>query len=112
MEVGREEAKKYAQILVNFFGFEDCIIDNLLTPEERRLFYRLESHGILSSIREETTLHNGNPWRIHYWRLERKKIIQGMQAPEKKKASPMQKYEDLYAAIPKDFWQERHHPHV
>jgi hypothetical protein len=109
LHIGIEDAKKYAQTVMNFFGYEDCIIDNLLTPEERRLFYRLERHGVLSSIREETTLHNGNPWRIHYWRLEREKILGGMQGKVDMKPKGLdQHYEDLYATIPKDAWTDRH----
>ena len=110
LQIGREDANKYAQIVMNFFGYEDCIIDNLLTPQERRLFYRLERHGILSSIREETTLYNGNPWRIHYWRLEREKILDGMNGKKQEQPKGIeQQYEDLYANIPKDAWIERHY---
>lgn len=113
LQIGKEEAKKYAQTLINFFGYEDCIIDNVLTPQERRLFYRLERHGILSSMREETTLHTGNPWRIHYWRLERKKILQNAQKKipsSSKEASAQQEYEDLYDGLPQDFWVDRSKP--
>ena len=113
LKVGRVEARKYAQVVINFFGFEDCILDNLLTPEERRLFYRLERHGIVSSVREETTLHNGNPWRIHYWRLERKRILEGFTSIQRKKPSnPLKNYQDLYATISTDMWSERRHSHI
>lgn len=71
-----EEAKLTAEHVLNFFGFCNRIIDNILEPEDRDTFYTLEDLGILITDREETTLHDGREWRIHYWILNYKKIVE------------------------------------
>jgi hypothetical protein len=109
LDIEIEEAKKYAHIVIDFFGFEDRIIDNILEPEERRLFYLLQEYGILAVDREEITLYNGNEWRIHFWRLEKKTIMQFSNGRKKKKATDLEKemYEDIYSSVPQDMWTTR-----
>ena len=60
--------------ILNFFGYSDRIIDNILEPEDRDAFYMLEDASILTTEREETTLYDGREWRIHYWLFRREKI--------------------------------------
>jgi len=67
--VGNEEAQSLAETVLSYFGFETRVVDNLLTPEDRRTFYRLYDAGILSSEYEETILANGRIWRIFYWEI-------------------------------------------
>ena len=71
MRMSIEEAKLTAEHVLNFFGFYNRIIDNVLEPEDRDTFYMLEDLGILTTEREETTLHDGREWRIqkrrHHW---------------------------------------------
>src|SRR5256885_15223156 len=62
-----EEARAMAQHVLNFFGYSERIIDNVLEPEDRDAFYMLEDSGILTTEREETTLYDGREWRDHYW---------------------------------------------
>src|SRR2546428_1226914 len=62
-----EEARAMAQHVLNFFGYSERIIDNVLEPEDRDAFYMLEDSGILTTEREETTLYDGREWRIHHW---------------------------------------------
>ena len=69
-----DEAKKLAEHVMNFFGYGNRIIDNILEPEDRDLFYMMEDSGILTTDREETTLHDGREWRIHYWTFHADKI--------------------------------------
>ena len=54
-----EEARAMAQHVLNFFGYSERIIDNVLEPEDRDAFYMLEDSGILTTEREETTLYDG-----------------------------------------------------
>ncbi|HPP45259.1 MAG TPA: hypothetical protein PK446_05665, partial [Methanomassiliicoccaceae archaeon] len=54
-----EQAKAMAQHILNFFGYSERIIDNILEPEDRDVFYILEDTGILTTEREETTLYDG-----------------------------------------------------
>ncbi len=70
-----EEARKMAQHVLNFFGYSERIIDNILEPEDRDAFYQLEDTGILTTEREETTLYDGREWRIHYWLFRKERIF-------------------------------------
>ncbi len=65
--VGIEEARRDAGFVLDIFGFDDRVIDNVLDPEDRQLFYILEEEGMLVTEREETTLYDGREWRTHYW---------------------------------------------
>lgn len=69
-----EEARAMAQHILNFFGYSERIIDNVLEPEDRDAFYMLEDSGILTTEREETTLYDGREWRIHYWLFRKERI--------------------------------------
>src|SRR2546427_3850121 len=61
-----DEARAMATHVLNFFGYSERIIDNVLEPEDRDAFYMLEDSGILTTEREETTLYDGREWRIPY----------------------------------------------
>src|SRR6266699_5228235 len=47
-----EAARHMANHVLNFFGFNDTIIDNILEPEDRDAFYMLEDLGLLQTERE------------------------------------------------------------
>src|SRR2546428_802342 len=64
-----EEARAMAQHVLNFFGYSERIIDNVLEPEDRDAFYMLEDSGILTTEREETTLYDGREWRDPLWNV-------------------------------------------
>ena len=99
-----EEAYALAQHVLNFFGYSDRIIDNILEPEDRDAFYILEDTGILTTEREETTLYDGREWRIHYWLFRRERITELMNAAEyteeEEKVS-----ESVYEDLPDDIWK-------
>ena len=40
--IGIEEARRDAGFVLDIFGFQDRVIDNVLDPEDRQLFYILE----------------------------------------------------------------------
>lgn len=100
-----EQAYDLARHVLNFFGYSDRIIDNVLEPEDRDAFYMLEDAGILTTEREETTLYDGREWRIHYWLFRRERIGTMAVKPEVK----VEEEEDQnpYADLPDDVW-ERH----
>ena len=54
-----EDARSIAAHVLNFFGFNERIIDNVLEPDDRDTFYMLEDTGILETERDETTLYDG-----------------------------------------------------
>lgn len=73
--VGLEEARRDAGFVLDIFGYDDRVIDNVLDPEDRQLFYILEEEGMLVTEREETTLYDGREWRTHYWQLKKNTIL-------------------------------------
>ncbi len=99
-----EEAYDLAHRVLNFFGYADRIIDNVLEPEDRDAFYMLEDSGILTTEREETTLYDGREWRIHYWLFRRERINELMDLRPKAAEAPVS--EDFsYDELPDDIWQ-------
>lgn len=110
-----EEARRDAGFVMDIFGFQDRVIDNVLDPEDRQLFYILEEEGMLTTEREETTLYDGREWRTHYWVI-RKDIILGYSKDENKRRgnvlSEKQTIEDIsdeaiYDSLNDDFWVTR-----
>ena len=68
-------AESMADHLLGFFGYQDRVIDNMLDPTDRNMFYQFQDWGLLKTISEETTLWDGREWRIHYWLLNTDKIL-------------------------------------
>jgi hypothetical protein len=93
-----EQAKEMAQHILNFFGYSERIIDNILEPEDRDAFYMLEDTGILTTEREETTLYDGREWRIHYWLFRKERInelIDGKAAESDATGAHVSVYDEL-----------------
>ncbi len=97
-----EEAKMTAEHVLNFFGYGNRIIDNMLEPEDRDTFYILEDLGILKTEREETTLWDGREWRIHYWLLNKERIMElaNRETTEEKE----EEIDNIYNELPDDIW--------
>ena len=70
-----KEVKKLAEYVMNFFGFEDTISDNLLKAKDRDVFYTLQDVGILTTFQDQITIKKGKIWRIHYWVLKKREIL-------------------------------------
>ena len=98
-----EQAYELAHHVLNFFGYSDRIIDNILEPEDRDAFYMLEDAGILTTAREETTLYDGREWRIHYWLFRREKIASMMMRSAGESVETVQE-ESVYDDLPDDIW--------
>ena len=104
-----ESALKDANFVMDLFGFEDRIIDNILEPEDRQLFYILEEEGMLITEREETTIYDGRSWRTHYWYLNKDLILRYREAKKKRKKEE-KKEEDIasiYEELPDELWFSR-----
>jgi hypothetical protein len=99
----QEDAQNMAYHVLNFFGFGDRIVDNILEPEDRDLFYMLEDFGLLVTEREETTLYDGREWRIHYWLLK-KNAIHNMACEGTEVCAPGDDDYNIYEDIPDDVW--------
>ncbi|MFO8051307.1 MAG: DUF6015 family protein [Thermoplasmatota archaeon] len=100
--MSREDAQNMAYHVLNFFGFGDRIVDNILEPEDRDIFYMLEDFGLLVTEREETTLYDGREWRIHYWLLK-KHSINTMACEDGRNCPSLEDY-DIYEDIPDEVW--------
>jgi len=109
-----DEAQRDAGFVMDIFGFDDRVIDNVLDPEDRQLFYILEEEGMLTTEREESTLYDGREWRTHYWRLRKDIILH-----YSKEANGERRYlidkkqpvnvsdDDIYDNIDEDMWVTR-----
>jgi hypothetical protein len=103
-----DEARAMAQHVLNFFGYSERIIDNVLEPEDRDAFYMLEDSGILTTEREETTLYDGREWRIHYWMFRKDRIAELVAAQKAKEEAA--RGSSVYDAFPEDIWSQRKKP--
>ena len=115
-----EEARRDAGFVLDIFGFDDRVIDNVLDPEDRQLFYILEEEGMLTTEREETTLYDGREWRTHYWQIRKEAILryakltartqQSVMYGEKRPFNPIEDSSDelIYQQLEEDIWATRH----
>jgi hypothetical protein len=103
LEMEEGQANMLAKHVLNFFGYSDRIIDNILEPEDRDAFYMLEDAGILTTEREETTLYDGREWRIHYWLFRRDKIGGLMELEPVTVEDEIE--EDVYGELSDDIWR-------
>ncbi len=99
-----EAARSMARHVLNFFGFADRIIDNVLEPEDRDAFYMLEDAGLLTTEREETTLYDGREWRIHYWLFRKDRIFELVESLKAKEAAMHEEESSVYDEIPDEIW--------
>ncbi len=97
----KEEVKKLAEYVMNFFGFEDTISDNLLKAKDRDVFYTLQDVGILTTFQDQITIKKGKIWRIHYWVLKKRDIIRLANLIDEVK--PEEEYA-IYDDISNDVW--------
>jgi hypothetical protein len=101
-----EEAKALAQHILNFFGYSERIIDNVLEPEDRDAFYMLEDSGLLTTEREETTLYDGREWRIHYWVFKKDRISELLKTSRIDSRGKGDS-DNVYDKVSEDMWTAR-----
>lgn len=104
--MGMEEEQAYmlAWHVLNFFGYSDRIIDNVLEPEDRDAFYMLEDAGLLTTEREETTLYDGREWRIHYWLFKKDRIKGLLESTYSESSDEEDEDNAVYGELPDDVW--------
>ena len=102
-----DDARAMAEHMLNFFGYSDRIIDNVLEPEDRDIFYMMEDTGLLVTEREETTLYDGREWRIHYWLFKRNKILDILNSKPLDMDPDIEDFASLYEDVPQDVWYDR-----
>jgi hypothetical protein len=104
--ISNGDIEKLSEYLMNFFGFSEYVIDNMLNSEDRDVFYMLEEEGLLKTSREEISLLKGKVWRIHYWILKKKEILEYASLD----ADAVKTEEDfsIYQNISDDVWSREH----
>lgn len=95
-----ELAEDVAIQVLNYFGSESVVLDNILASEDRDIFYKLEEEGLLSSEVENTTVDKGKNWRIHYWLLNKGAVLQQESLNDGEDTGP----ESLYRKLSQEGW--------
>jgi pantothenate kinase len=113
LNVNEKEARRYAEVVMDIFGYDDSVIDNMLDHSDRRLFYRLELEGILNTRRDEALLSDGTIWRIRYWEIQKNSIFpseikkKGRNIRIKNKNVPSYSHHTIYSSLPDTVWTAR-----
>jgi len=102
--IEKTQAWKVAGFILDLFGFDDRIIDNILEAEDRQLFYFFESEGLLTTGREVTLLYNGREWLTHYWELNKSTIVRYAQGKRRRGRSFLLKKKSLKDVSPKNVY--------
>jgi uncharacterized protein DUF6015 len=112
--INEPKAKKIASFVMDAFGYELRIIDNILKPDERQLFYMLEAEGFMTTGRERTRLHDGREWMTHYWHLQHHTIYSYAQSnptslllKQKEKIKQKLTPQNIYSTLSEDIWFTR-----
>jgi len=103
MGVTRDIANDLSFRVLNYFGYDDEIIDNVLDPDDRRMFYFLQDIQLLSTHWEEAILPNGRTWRVFYWALNIPKILEFASPPKQETVTEL----GLYDSLPADVWSRQ-----
>lgn len=94
-----------AETMLNFFGYTSRVLDNMLQPEEREVFYTLEDMGLLRTEREETSLYDGREWRINYWVLNTEIIEEYLNGERRVEAPREVDPSEIYFTLPEELWE-------
>ena len=99
--------EQIAEFVMDFFGYEERILDNQLTPKDRDVFYMLEGMGLLKTEMEEATIQKGKIWRIHYWILNTEKIKElVLENPEVEQDDEYLKESSVYENLSDMIWNQ------
>lgn len=101
--MGLPEVGELAEYLLGFFGYGTEIVDNVLQPADRDVFYMLEEEGLLGTRQEEVLVTPGKLWRLHYWILRVDRVRHALQ----KAHEEAEEYETLYEGIEDEVWMRR-----
>ena len=98
-----------ASFVMDFFGYEDRILDNTLTPRDRDIFYMLEGMGLLKTEMEEATIQKGKVWRIHYWILNHDRILALLEEKNiEDQVDELTSEGKIYDNLPESEWQHQY----
>ncbi len=72
----KKDIEELSDFILSFFGYEDYVLDNVLSSSERDVFYNLEEFGFLKTEVEEVNIFKGKTWRINQWKYRKEKIVE------------------------------------
>ena len=81
-----EAIEGLADYLLELFGYNEAISDEMLDSSDRDIFYMLEDEGILTTETDEVTIRGGKKWIVHYWIL-RTDVINALASEEEEEES-------------------------
>jgi len=113
--IREDKAEQIASFIMDIFGYDNRIIDNILKPEDRQLLYMLEAEGLINTGREEEKLYDGREWLTHYWELRKDNILKYAENGNKKSKNIITtriktngtKRRNIYNTLPDDMWTAR-----
>jgi len=97
LKLAEPEAEDLADRVLSYFGFTNVIIDNVLEPGDRKLFYKLHDAGLLHSYGESLVLQNGRTWRIFYWEISDNELRDVLRRKKKH-------VDSTYSSLPAEYW--------
>lgn len=103
MGVTKDISDEIALRVLNYFGYEKEIIDNVLDQDDRRMFYFLQDVELLGTHWEEVILPNGRMWRVFYWSLNVPKIRNFARPQHDGAAVEL----GIYDSLPEDVWSRQ-----
>lgn len=101
-DIDRKEAEEISEKVMDLFGYDKSITDNLLSSSERDLFYMLEDYDILTTEEETAYLPSGKRWRIHYWKIKDDKIREILSQKEEEE---VEEEKSIYDEVSDEVWK-------
>jgi len=98
-------AEDMSEKVMNLFGYDKTITDNLLSPDERDTFYKLQDLDILFTEEETTNLPSGKKWRIHYWVLNESKIRDLLEKDQEGEDEEETEKKTIYDELSDEVWE-------
>ena len=83
--MARKDVEELCDFVLSFFGYEDYVLDNVLSAPERDVFYNLEEFGFLETFREEVNIMKGRSWRVNQWKFKKDNIYRIANSQEEEK---------------------------
>lgn len=100
------EAEALAEDVLDIFGFDTEVLDNVLEPETRQVFYTMEACGLVSTHSEQNQLWQGQDWRTHTWQMRPERVLAAGAAHAA--ARPMaDEAAAVYKGLPSAVWSRR-----
>ncbi|MCL6089969.1 MAG: hypothetical protein M1393_02900 [Candidatus Thermoplasmatota archaeon] len=92
------DVEELSDFVLSFFGYDDYVLDNVLSAPERDVFYNLEEYGFLETHREEVNIIKGRSWRINQW-VFKKDNIRRVAETEEEEEPEINIYDEIFKEL-------------